>query len=246
MDKIQLLNQRISLLQPEDGFRTSQDAVLLAAACPAKEQETVLELGCGVGSAIFCLLWRQPHLNVTGIDIEQTYLDLAQQNAVLNDMTVTLTRQDIIEYAVTNPKDRFDHVICNPPFFDTKTHIPSPKEIKARAKGHQEHHHTLDAWIKSAFDALRPKGCFTIIHKAEKLDHILQLLTKRFGATEIIPIYSKQNEPAKRVIVRSYKERHSPCKLYPSVIMHKEGNTPSEISDKLLRDGQSFDKVFEE
>lgn len=244
MNKIHLLNKRLALFQPDQGFKTSQDAVLLAAACPAKNQETVLDMGCGVGGASFSLLWREQNLNLTGLEIEPTYLELAKQNANENDMNAHFIEGDVVTFRVASPNERFNHIICNPPYFDSDHHMPSPVDIKANAKGYQKKSDALDNWIISARENLKSKGSISLIHRADKLDYILNLLKKSFGATEIIPIYSSPHEPAKRVIIRSYKDRYSPCILHAPVIMHQHDKMPSKISDHLLRDGWSFDKLF--
>ncbi len=244
MEDIFLLNKKVSLLQPDTGFRTSQDAVLLAAACPAKGSETVLDMGCGVGGALFCLLWREQDLNMTGIDIEPTYLDLAAQNAEKNHHNVTFIEQDVTQYRVNEPSKRYNHIICNPPFFSAGDHTPSPEKIRAGARGYTQEGQSFESWIKSALDNLKSKGSFCLIHQADKLDEILFHLRKRFGATDIIPIYSKPNEPAKRVILRSYKDRYSPCRLLSPVYMHRKDGCATEMSNLLLREGMSFDKVF--
>ncbi len=246
MHKIHLLNRKVALFQPEKGFKTTQDAVLLAAACPAKNYDRVLDMGCGVGGALFCLLWRTPTLHITGLDIESTYLDLAQKNATENSRNISLIESDIATYKVAHSEQRYDHIICNPPYFDSKDHSPSPIDIKAKARGYQNGSERVDEWIKCARDNLKSNGSFSIIHKAEKLDTLLALLNKSFGATEIFPIYSKVHNAAKRVVIRSYKDRHSPCTLHPPVIMHDEDTKPSKTSDLLLREGWSFDKILEE
>ena len=49
------LGGRVQLLQPRRGYRAGVDPVLLAAAVAARPGEAVLELGCGVGTALLCL-----------------------------------------------------------------------------------------------------------------------------------------------------------------------------------------------
>src|SRR3989338_3807919 len=72
--EITVLGQKVRLLQPADGgFRTSLDSVMLAAACPAKDGDHVLDLGCGVGGASFFLLYRLPTATLTAIPSHPTY-----------------------------------------------------------------------------------------------------------------------------------------------------------------------------
>ncbi len=85
-NEVHLLNKRIALRQPEQGFRPGLDSVMLAAACPAEGGQSVLDLGCGVGSAGLCVLARVPGVTLTGIDIQEDHIALARENAALNDM----------------------------------------------------------------------------------------------------------------------------------------------------------------
>ena len=45
-----LLDRRLSLRQPRQGYRAGDDAVLLAAAVRAGPGQTVLDAGAGVGA----------------------------------------------------------------------------------------------------------------------------------------------------------------------------------------------------
>ena len=45
------LGGRLYLWQPRTGYRAGVDPVLLAASVPARRGESVLDLGCGVGTA---------------------------------------------------------------------------------------------------------------------------------------------------------------------------------------------------
>ena len=63
------LGGRLRLWQPARGYRSGADAVMLAAACPARPGERVLELGCGAGVALFCLGARVPGLHLAGLEM---------------------------------------------------------------------------------------------------------------------------------------------------------------------------------
>ena len=61
------LGGKLRVSQPKTGYRAGIDPVLLAAACPAKPGEKVLELGCGVGVASMCLMARVPEVRLYGV-----------------------------------------------------------------------------------------------------------------------------------------------------------------------------------
>ena len=247
LSEIHLLDHKIRLYQPQKGFRTSLDAVLLAAACPAVKSQTVLDLGCGVGGASLCLLSREAELELTGIDIQGEYIHIACQNKVMNNSNekTLFETGSVQDFRMENPQNRFDHVMCNPPFYEVGEHIPSPSKEIALARGYVDESITLKDWIDCAFHNLKSKGSFTIIHQAEKLGVILQGMGKRFGATEIIPIYTKVGKSAKRIIIRSYKDRHTPLILRQAVYLEDAAGQQTEEAHFLLREGYSFDRLYQ-
>ena len=75
-----LLDGRVLLRQPADGLRAGLDAVMLAAHVPARPGEAVLELGCGSGAALLCLLARIPGLEGIGVERDPGLAALAAEN----------------------------------------------------------------------------------------------------------------------------------------------------------------------
>jgi tRNA1(Val) A37 N6-methylase TrmN6 len=78
------LGGKLSILQPEKGYRAGIDAVFLGAAIPVKEGETVFEAGIGVGVASLCLLSRCNNLHVTGMEVTARYAMMCEENAKRN------------------------------------------------------------------------------------------------------------------------------------------------------------------
>jgi len=236
---IYVLDKSLALYQVPDGFRTSMDSIMLGAACPVKSGQSVLDLGCGVGSAGLCVLKRVDNTRLTGIDIQQDHIDLAIKNSEINHM------QDCAEFICTDIRDdfnigTFDHVICNPPYKEAGAHRLSPSPAKARAMGHIEDDIDLQNWITRAWLHIKGQGSLTIIHEAGQVDNILHSLYgknggKRFGRVEIIPLYPKQDVPAKRVILRAYKHKKSPAILHHGIIMHDSEGNNTKQAENILR-----------
>jgi tRNA1(Val) A37 N6-methylase TrmN6 len=232
---IHVLNKRLALYQAKDGFQSGLDAVLLAAACPAQSGQSLLDLGCGVGTAGLCVLTRVPEINLTGIDVQADHVDLAYKNAAENSMTANFLCADVQNFILRDESQNilFDHIICNPPYNDAGAHHPSPSEAKALAMGHAET--SLLDWIDCANRNLKSGGSFTIIHKADQIDKIILSLNGRFGALEIIPLWPHANEPAKRVILRARKDRKTPATLHSGLVLHLENGDYTPEAENILR-----------
>lgn len=237
--EIHVLDHKVRLFQAESGFRTSLDSVFVAAACPAKAGERVLDLGAGVGGASFCLLWRVPDCHVTGIEIQKSHADLATANIALNraEGRAEFVCADIRSY---RSPERFDHVMCNPPYLDAGTYTPSSSAERAMALGHDDEDVSIADWVDAGFHNLKSGGSMTIIHRADYTDKIILALGRKFGAVEIIPLYPKVAEAAKRVIIRALKDRRTSAKLHAGVILHEDGGAYTRAADAILRDGAAI------
>lgn len=234
--EIHVLDKRVRLLQPHDGFRTSLDSVMLAAACPARGGDHIFDMGCGVGGAGLCVLARVEDTKLTGVDIQADHIDLANRNIALNNTQgrAAFIASDITDFSAPHT---FDHVICNPPYMDTGTHTASPSPRKAVAHGHHDET-SLDDWLEAGFRALKSGGSFTMIHRADKTDKIILGLKNRFGAIEIIPLWPRAGENAKRVIIRAVKDRKTPAILHAGIILHEADGGYTAAADAILRDMQ--------
>ncbi len=231
---IHLLDKAVALQQPEGGFQTSIDAVLLAAACPVKAGQSVLDMGCGVGAAGLCVLQRAPDAELTGLEILAREADLARDNIQRNQRQGTIVQADVNQW---DTDDRFDHIITNPPYLDAGHHLHSDDTAKAQAMGYVDTDMSLTQWVKAAHRLLKSRGSLTIVHRAEALGEIITALGKRFGAIEVIPLWPKETRTAKRVIVRAIKDRKSGTQIHPGLVLHCENGDYTDQAESILRRG---------
>ncbi len=237
-----VLDGRVGLFQPsEGGFRTSLDSVMVASACPARAQDHVLDMGCGVGAVGLCVKYRVPDCYMTGIDWDQNFIDLAQKNIEINDFAqdTQFIKSDIRDFRL-DEKPFFDHVVMNPPFYEAGAHTPSPDPLKKFANGYAEEDLNLEDWIRSAHRVLKSRGTLTIIYPTLSLDRIFMMLGRRFGASDVFPLWPRTGEASKRVIIRTIKDRQPSATLHPGLVLHEENGDYTHAANQILRAGKTL------
>ncbi|WP_147109146.1 tRNA1(Val) (adenine(37)-N6)-methyltransferase [Tateyamaria sp. syn59] len=206
------LGGRLHLWQPRLGYRAGVDPVLLAASVPAKPGQSVLDLGCGVGTAALCLGARVEGLDLWGVERQADYAALAQRNG-LDTFAADLT--DLPEALKARS---FDHVLANPPFFDREAgHVASDLGREA-GRGVET---PVAAWIDAAARRLRHKGYLHMIHRAERVPDLLAGALGRLGSPEIWPLCPRIGKPAELAIFRARKNGRADFRLHFPIILHK-------------------------
>jgi tRNA1(Val) A37 N6-methylase TrmN6 len=233
-----LLAGRVRLFQPAQGYRAAIDPVLLAAACKAAEGNAVLDAGCGVGAALFCLAARVPGLALTGLDIQPELLGLAQRNGKANTVPVHLVAGSIAAPPAALAADSFDQVMTNPPFTAAGRGTAPLDPSKALA-----HVETADlaGWVQGCLRLLRAGGTLTLIHRTERLGQILALLDRRAGNARILPLWPKAGQPAKRILVQARKGARGGLALLPGLVLHEADGSFTAEAQAILRDGAALD-----
>jgi tRNA1Val (adenine37-N6)-methyltransferase len=228
-----LLNGRVLLRQPRAGLRAGLDAVLLAAAVPARAEERVLEAGCGSGAAFLCLAARVPGLAVCAVEREAGLAELAAANAAANGIAaqVSVTTGDIGDAALAGALPAVAHAFANPPYWPGGT--PPPGGLRARAT------HAgagLGAWTRFLATPLRAGGTLTLILPAARLAAGMAALEAAgCGAIRVLPCWPRSGVAAKRVILQGRKGRRGPSRIEPGLVLHEAGGF-SAAAEAVLRD----------
>lgn len=213
------LDGALKLLQPERGYRAATDPVLLAAASAVETGRRVLDVGCGVGTAAFCLEKRVGGLDLHGIELQPDLAALSERNAARNAIPAwRVHRGDLADPPAALKALSFDHVISNPPYAAAAAGPASP--VSCRDLANRETL-PLAVWIDFCLRRLRPGGALTLIHRIERLPEILAALSGRAGAIAALPLQPREGAPAKRAIVRAVKESRGPFRLAPPFLLHR-------------------------
>ena len=239
------LDGRLRILQPEKGFRAGIDSVFLAAAIPCAAGETVYEAGIGTGVAALCVLARNPSIHLTGIEIASRYAMLCEENAKRNGFAdnIRVIHSDVKEalrkdLASMPAHGSFSHAFSNPPYFEDGKSTPSPHLLKAQA--HAFGPGDLELWVKVLYTMVTLRGSVTIVHRADSLGKLLQVMEDRFGDIRIAPLYAREGTAASRIIVQGIKGSKAPMQLLPGLVLHDQNSQFTPEADAILRDGMAW------
>ncbi|MGE5537297.1 MAG: tRNA1(Val) (adenine(37)-N6)-methyltransferase [Gemmatimonas sp.] len=240
-----LLGGRIHLLQPENGYRAAIDPVFLAAAVPVRAGERVLDVGAGTGAASLCLAAREPECRISGLDVDPAMVRVANENVRRNGVAnrVSVMIGDVVRPPVRLAPGTFDHAMANPPYLESGK--ATPPADPGRAGAHVEAHAStadLGTWIRFALSMVRTKGTFTLIHRADRLDHVLSELHGRAGGIVVFPLWPDASaKPAKRVLVHAVKGSAQPMRLAAGLILHEVGGRYTAAAEAILRHAQPLE-----
>ena len=228
-----LLDGRVLLRQPKQGYRVAIDPVLLAASIEAGAGERVLDVGAGVGAAALCLASRCEGAELYGLELQPELVELARSNAAESGLKVDFHQGDLLDPPVPIAAGGFTHVMANPPYLPPER--ADPRTGFAKAKSHIEGDARLSHWIDFVLGMASPNGKVTMIHRADRLDEILALLNGRAGEIVVFPIWPRPEVSPKRVIVRAKVGSGALLRISPGIVLHEANGRYTEMASDVLQ-----------
>jgi tRNA1(Val) A37 N6-methylase TrmN6 len=229
---------RVTLVQPDPGFRAGFDSLALAAALPDLRSGEALELGCGAGGALLPAAFRLSGVRFTGVEQDPAMAALAEEGIGLNQFSAQV-RVEAAEASawVEAHENRFDLVFANPPYFEAGK-ISPPGAGKAGAYIESL---SLEGWVKAMLHAARPRAPVILVHRAAELARLLAQLDRQAGEITVLPIASKAGEPARRILVRARKGlKRGPLTLLAPLVSHGPEGARTPAADAIV-EGRPID-----
>ncbi|MGH7122278.1 MAG: tRNA1(Val) (adenine(37)-N6)-methyltransferase [Acetobacteraceae bacterium] len=233
-----LLGGRVRYRQPDEGFRSGIEPVLLAASVPAMPTDRVLEAGTGAGAGLLCLAARVPGVGGTGVERDPALANLAGWNFAANGFTaLSAVAADIESPEAGLAKgELFDHAFANPPWHPATGTAPHHPAKTAAKRGGEK----LGAWITALVSRLRPRGTLCLVLPAAQVPQALAAAAQS-GSPLLFPLWPKQGRAAKLVLLRVTQGGHGPLRLLAGLVLHREDGRFTAAAEAILRDGAALD-----
>lgn len=202
--------------------------------------KNILDIGTGTGILTLMMAQRFPEAQFTAVEIDDKAVIDASINFSSSPWSERITLihdsfQSFIEKEISEGRqERFDAIICNPPFFD--------KSLECPEQGRQRARHTsslpFETLIDGAYRMLEEGGPFSLILPPEVLEKFcLKAKERGFALKEKNGIQTLPGNPPKRYILVFQKSLDSSlCVSENTFSMRNADNTYSQWYNDLLRD----------
>ncbi len=219
----------IRLSQPENGYRSSMDAFLLAAHVLPDAKKRIIDIGCGCAVISIMLAKKFAGLEITGVEIQKILADHARKNVKDNglDQCINIIHSDIKAVKPSDIGGKADIIVSNPPYKKKGSGRVNPDYGKAVAR----HEISLDMeqLAQCCANLLKNKGKIYIIFPAERVCDLFNAMAAcRLRITSTRFIHIKKHEPAKRVIICAEKNSAGQCIVMPPLFIFEQKNKFSD------------------
>jgi len=208
-----LLDYDLKIFQDNNFFKFSLDSVMLAEFVRIDLKDKKL-LDLCTGNAPLPLILAPKILHITAFELQTEVFKLALEGVKHNSVdNITLINDNIKNIGNYFPGNNYDIVTCNPPYFKySKNSIINENREKAIAR--HEIEINLKEIVDIAYENLREKGKFYLVHRTNRLLEICSCLEERgFGIKTIQFIYANETAECSMFLVESKKNTKSDIRV---------------------------------
>ncbi len=177
-ERLDKINERLSLIQLKRGLTFGTDSYLLAAFSRSKPSGTCAELGGGTGVVALLMEARGKYKKVYSIEIQEYFAELIKRNARLNglDDSVLAVSKDIREATKADIGGECDAVVSNPPYM--KAESGKVNSFDEMNDARRENNGGVDEFCACAARLLKFGGYFTVVYKPERAAELFYSMKK--------------------------------------------------------------------
>ncbi|MBO7316714.1 MAG: methyltransferase [Paludibacteraceae bacterium] len=119
--------------QQQCAMKVGTDGVLLGSWCRVPVEGRVLDVGTGTGLLALMVAQRSLKVDITALEIDREASLQAMENCQKSPWRerIKVLHTSLQEFGEMSA-DRFDMVVCNPPYFDRSLRCPDKKRTTAR------------------------------------------------------------------------------------------------------------------
>ncbi|AKG36908.1 tRNA1(Val) (adenine(37)-N6)-methyltransferase [Paenibacillus durus] len=219
-----LLTHNLHIIQSDEVFSFSMDAVLLARFASIPPRGRVLDLCTGNG-VIPLLLTTRTAAVIEGIEIQPRLADMARRSVAMNALQekITIHEGDLRKLHLTAGYGVYDAVTVNPPYMPL-----NGSDLKLNTHQAMARHEigcTLEEVIQACVRLVRTGGKVSMVHRPQRLADIISLMRQnRLEPKSIRFVHPRAHLEANMVLIEAARDGKPEVRIQPPLIVYNEDN----------------------
>ena len=196
----------VKIIQNENLYRFTSDAVLLTRFARVKKNEILADFcsGSGIVGLHFYALHPETIKEAHLFEIQPALAEMSERSIELNNLSDLFTVHNVpVQNIGREFNDRFNLILCNPPYEKDGNGEKSLSESDRIAR--HEVLVTLDEIVKAATEKLRFGGRFCISHRADRLADVICAMRKYSLEPKRVKFACPKNKDAYLVFAEGVK-----------------------------------------
>lgn len=209
--------KHFGIRQSNTAMKVGTDAIVLGAwaASLGLSPKSVLDIGTGTGIILLMLMQGLRPRRGVGIDIAECIHTDAAYNCDYSPWreAIELIKIDVLDYA---PRERFDLIVSNPPYFDADGIICLDK-AREQSRREQRGGLTLRCLMQRVSELLEPDGEFFLVTPIEREANLrIYAVEAMLRLSRRVVVYSMQDKPIRllsawKPLLSSTEYIHTEC-----------------------------------
>lgn len=235
-ERIDRVNENLSLISKTDGLIFGTDAYLLAAFIRPQPSAKAVELGAGTGILSLLLSAKNRVKHIHAIEVQEDFAELADRNVKLNSL------EDKIEIICSdirniNPNDiggEVDIVFANPPYMRTDSGKRNESDRKYIAR--HEVKGGIDDFCRAAYRLLKHGGKFYCVWRPDRLSELIAAMSANRLEPKVIEFVhaDEKSEPSVMLVSATKGGAHG-ARVMPPLMLNGSGTYAKKMSERAER-----------
>ena len=229
-ERLDEVNDKLSLIQKTDGLTFGTDALLLAGFA-SKSAKRALELGGGSGIVSLLLATRERFSHIDCLEIQAPYAKLIERNVQLNGLEdrVTAICADVRDFPVGTDVGGYDAVFSNPPYMTVDSGASCENDAKEIAR--HEHFGGISDFAQSASRALKYGGAFYVVFRPDRLaDLFTACRSANLEPKRLCFVSARRELPPSMLLLEARRGGKPGLFVTPTLILSENGQDTEEMT----------------
>ena len=242
-ERLDYVNDSLTLIQKPDGLTFGTDALLLAGYIGTRGAFG-LELGAGSGIISMLLLTRGKLSRATALEVQEEYATLTKRNAELNSLSERLyaIHGDVRDFRSAG---EYDIVYSNPPYMTVGSGKSNELSKKNLAR-HEVMGNILD-FCKCAKRNVKFGGSFVAVYRPDRLIDLISAMREcSLEPKRMTFVHANKDSESSMVLIEAKRGGKCGLKLTPPLIIYNssENKEYSDDMNYIMENGSFPEKYY--